>query len=99
MAALIGLGEDEFWQSTPRYFASRQKAYRQSRQSAMEDARLNAWLSIQPHLGKDARVKLTDLCTFPWEQKEQIKWAPVDPEVFKRFHEKSERLILDKRKR
>jgi hypothetical protein len=78
-AGAMGLGE--FWHMTPREFFARHNGFVADRERASmdtyESARLSAFISIQPHLSKSARLKPTDLIVFPWERKA----APPKPEL------------------
>jgi len=82
----MGMPEEEFWASTPRYFAARQKAFIEMQQREWERARFVGWISIMPHLDPKRRVRITDVCRFEWE-KVLPQFDPQTREERQRFHE------------
>lgn len=60
--------EAEFWASTPRYFAARQKAYIENQRREYERARFTGWLSVLPHVTKKSGLRITQLFRFDWEE-------------------------------
>ena len=93
---MVGMSENEFWQATPIWFAARQKAHAERVQSEWERARYAAFFAVVPHVNKGAIKQPSDLGKFPWEQTAP-KFAPVDPDVMKAWHEKAKERLLKKK--
>lgn len=85
------MSEDEFWQATPVYFAARVEAYTKHRQNAIEDARFAAWLIVGPQLKNP--VRLTKFYPLPWEEESIPQFAPIDPDVIRKFNEEADRIL------
>lgn len=82
---MVGMTESEFWDSTPRYFAARQKAYIEAERRQWERARFMGWLSGWPHVGKKmAGVSAIKLFRFDWEA-EKVEFEPVSKDEMKAF--------------
>jgi hypothetical protein len=72
-AARAGIPEAEYWDSSPRYVASRIRGQREVQQfqyeAGWEQSRLVAWATIASAPGKKKKTlhRPQDLVTFPWE--------------------------------
>lgn len=84
-AAMVGMSESEFWDSTPRYFAARQKAYIQQERRQWERARFIGWLAVLPHVGKKSGgLSAKKLFQFEWEVEKPV-FEPFNHEEMKSF--------------
>lgn len=82
---MVGMSESEFWDSTPRYFAARQKAYIEAERRQWERARFMGWLSVLPHVGKKSGgLSAKKLFRFDWEA-EKVEFEPINKEEMKAF--------------
>lgn len=89
------MGEDEFWDSTPRYFAARQKGWMDARVERFEIARTVAFFAITPHLKKGAIQKPSDLWPLPTDPAPEkpkipsqiVKPSQKDIDLLKKLHE------------
>ena len=88
--------EAEFWASTPRYFAARQKAWIETQRREWERARFTGWLAVLPHVDTKKRgLSVTDLYRFEWDEKPKPKFDPIDLEKMRKFQEEA-KLIFEK---
>lgn len=88
--------EAEFWDSTPRYFAARQKAYVEGQRRAWERARFTGWLAVLPHVDTKKRaLSVVDLYRFEWDPKPKPKFEPIDLEKMRAF-EAEAKVIFEK---
>ena len=90
---MIGMTEAEFWASTPRYFAARQKAYIENQRREYERARFTGWLSVLPHVTKKGGLRITQLFRFDWEEKPQAQFEPVDVAAMKQFEDEAKKIF------
>ncbi len=92
------MSEIEFWESTPRHFAARQKAFLMAERSEWERARFIGWLSILPYVAEGKEPKATDLYRFDWDPAEEIQGRDLEAEsdALRQF-EHDARLIFEKR--
>jgi hypothetical protein len=71
-AAKVGIGEAEYWESSPRYVAARirgQRAIERIKyESGWEQARLIAWTVARQNDRKEKFKKPTNFLQFPWEK-------------------------------
>ena len=83
MAALLGLREGEFEETTPGYFADMVEAWealqeRETRlaehanREAWERARLLSWYGVQIHVDKKDRQSLRKFMPLPWDEPEAV---------------------------
>lgn len=72
---------------------AKQKAYNENQKRLLEAARLAGWLALIPNL-KDNHSSPDKVLPFPWESAPKARFEPIDLEVFRRFHEESERILL-----
>jgi len=82
-AGYIGMGEDEFWHSTPRYFAARQRGFSDGRIERAELLRIHAFLTLSPNLKKGAYPTPADLWPMPHDAPKkqiEVQAPPLDPE-------------------
>lgn len=86
-AALMGMSESEFYETSPRFFAARQRAWQRQQQEGWEQARYIGWLCIQPHIDTKRRIKITDLGRFPWEELKKPVFEPVDKAKMDKFRQ------------
>lgn len=73
------MGEDEFWNSTPRYFAARQRGFADARTERHELARTHAFLTVLPHLKKGSLKKPGDLWPLPHDEAPAQAALPAKP--------------------
>lgn len=82
---MVGMSESDFWDSTPRYFAARQKAYIEAERRQWERARFVGWLSVLPHVGKKSGgLSAKKLFRFDWES-DRVEFEPVSKDEMKAF--------------
>ena len=82
---MVGMSESDFWDSTPRYFAARQKAYIEAERRQWERARFVGWLSVLPHVGKKSGgLSAKKLFRFDWES-DRVEFEPIDKDEMKAF--------------
>jgi hypothetical protein len=87
------MGEDEFWNSTPRYFEARQKAFFEAEKRAWERARYIGYLTVLPHVdNKKRRLKPTDLGRFEWESTKPV-FEPINRAEMEQFAADAKRII------
>jgi hypothetical protein len=67
LAAYCGLGEDEFWGTTPRYLSARQKAKERELHLSWEQTRFLSYTIFKTVDSKNKIRKVQDVCKFPWE--------------------------------
>lgn len=90
----MGMGEDEFWHCTPRYFAAKQKAWLNTQRRQWELARFTGWLSVLPHVSKKGGLRITDLYRFDWEEKPKAREIPPEElEALRKFQEDAKRIF------
>ena len=96
------MGEDEFWHSTPRYFAARQRGWADARTERLEIARTSAFLAVMPHVKKGSLRSPKDLWPLPHDAPPTAKpKAPAqlakpsakDIELLRKMHEQLGRPI------
>jgi len=88
------MSEREYWDSTPRFFYARYKAWERQEQTKWERARLAGYLAAAPHFDHKRRVKITDMWRFPWDK--APKFEPVDKEAMEKFRDEAKK-IFEKR--
>lgn len=97
----MGMGEDEFWRTTPRYFALRTEAESKREQKQWEQARLPGFLSLSAHFKKGFRLRPADVYRFPWEATtpDALKeaWKKIDPEILERERKRTEEELARRR--
>lgn len=89
------MGEDEFWHSTPRYFAARQRGWSDARTERLEIARTSAFLAVMPHVKKGSIKSPKDLWPLPHDTTTAKPKAPAvlakptakDIELLRKMHE------------
>lgn len=85
------MSEAEFWDSTPRYFAARVKAFRENRHG-MEEARFVAFHVLKAGGFKVRR--LTQIAKFPWDVfAPSVKLEAWDSPAMKKFDEEADRAL------
>lgn len=91
------MGEDEFWLSTPRYFAARQKAYFEQFKNGWEQTRFIAFVVAKTVDSKRKIKKPADLLPFSWDAKVKKRKKLTADEIaqMKAFDEEAD-LILQK---
>lgn len=84
MAAGVGMGEAEIFNSSPRHLFARVKGAndRETRahQRTWEAARFMSFYLIAPHDAKNKIKQPRDLVQFPWEADSVTEWEPA-PEM------------------
>lgn len=76
--------EAEFWDTSPRYFAAKVKAYDERLKYEFERTRVSSFLICSPHLKKNAT--LNRFWPSPWDvAPKMIDWKDVDPAVLANF--------------
>lgn len=83
-AAIIGMTEREFWDSTPRWFDAKVTAHDNRMKYDFERLRVSTFLICSPNLKKNAT--LDRFWPSPWREKKVIEWQPVDPAVLANFN-------------
>ena len=80
MCGVLGVSEEEFYNTTPKFFFSRLTGFYQHIEETEKlqwvRSRWLALLTIQPHVKK--RLKENDLGVFAWEKHNEIKPEDVD---------------------
>jgi hypothetical protein len=92
---MIGMSEAEFWDTSPRYFAARVKAYDDRQKYDFERTRVASFLICSPHLKKHAT--LNRFWPSPWEKPKKIDWQPVDPAVLANFEAHADETLAQMR--
>ena len=99
-AGVMGWPEEQFNLTEPAYFIHAYNAWIKSKyegeKNEWERARYAAFFAVMPHVKKGAIKQPSDLGKFPWEQTAP-KFAPVDPDVMKAWHEKAKERLLKKK--
>lgn len=80
LGALVGLSQEEFWNTTPRYLDARRKAYESISHAAWEQARFVAFFVVKTVDSKNRFKNEQSLVRFPWEQKEDDLPMPTEEE-------------------
>ncbi|MCB0574053.1 MAG: hypothetical protein KDC61_05755 [Saprospiraceae bacterium] len=86
----MGLREQEFWDTTPRYFEALCRAEQQRQRDAIERARFVAFFTLRA-AGAKVR-KFTDVVRFPWERIKGPKVTPESIAELKAFDRKADRV-------
>lgn len=89
------MGEDEFWHSTPRYFAARQRGWSDERRERLETARTLAFFSVVPHVKAGSIKSPAQLWPLPHDAPTDKPKAPPklakptarDIELLRKMHE------------
>lgn len=89
LGALVGMSQDEFWNSTPKYLDARKRAYEQHQQLAWEQARYVAFFVIKTVDSKNKFKDEQSITLFPWEKRKkhelelptEEEWNKVDEEL------------------
>ena len=75
-AAAAGMTEQEFWDSTPRYFMIRCRTALQQRRRKLEDLRFTAFYTL---LAGGVKLReYTDVCRFEWEPAPEFDPVPQE---------------------
>lgn len=93
LAALCGMSESEFWDSTPRYMAAKVFAYEQGQQTAWEQTRYISFHAIKAADGKNRIKKPSDLGKFPWERPKPRKLTKTDIEQLNKFDNEADDVL------
>lgn len=75
--------EAEFWQTTPRFFDAKVRAWESRMKYEFEKTRTSSFLISSPYLKKSAT--LNRFWPSPWERTKAVKWEPIDPAVLANF--------------
>lgn len=87
------MSEAEFWDSTPRYFAARVKAFVENRQG-MEEARFVAYYVMKTVDPKNRYKRLTQIVKFPWEKAlRTVKLEDWDSPEMLKFDEEADKAL------
>lgn len=90
LGALVGMTEQEFWNSTPRYLDARRKAYEKNQQYGWEQARFISFYVVKTVDAKNKIKNEQDLAMFPWDEKPKeselkpltdAEWDKIDEEM------------------
>jgi len=88
LGALVGLSQEEFWNTTPRYLDACRRAYESNFRSGWEQARFVAFFVVKTVDSKNRFKSEQSLVRFPWEVKEddlpvptEQEWQKVDEEM------------------
>lgn len=84
---MIGMGEEEFWACTPRYFAARQEAYVERNKRDMEALRLSTYKICYPYLNRGSTLKR--FWPMPWDKTSATVFEPADPVELKKFEDEA----------
>jgi len=84
MAARCGMSEREFWQSTPRFFFARYKAWIEDR-NGWEQARFIAFHTMKTIDAKRQIRSVRDIAQFPWEEQEKPVFDDISQEEMRKF--------------
>jgi len=92
----MGLGEREFWDCTPRYFAARQRGWNDARTERHDLTRTLAFFSVAPHVKKGTLNSPSDLWALPGDKVAKaampVKMATVDESslaLLRKMHQQS----------
>jgi hypothetical protein len=86
------MSEVEFWDSTPRYLAARQKATTQRMQLSWEQTRFIAFETLRASTRQFKVRKPEDVCKFPWEQ-DVPRFAPQTREQLEAFDREADEIL------
>jgi hypothetical protein len=91
-AARLGIPEREFWLSTPRYFAARQKAWQEQYRLGWEQARFLAFFVIKTVDSKRRVKRFSDIAKFPWEKNTAV-FAKQSREQLQKFSDEADEVL------
>lgn len=74
------MSEAEFWESTPRYLAARQKACQVREQGEWERARYIGFWVVKTVDAKNKFKRFSHLTEFPWEKPKAVQFTPLTDE-------------------
>ena len=77
------MSEEEFWDTTPRFFDAKVKAYEARLKYEFERTRVSSFLICSPHLKKNATLER--FWPSPFHTEKQIEWQPIDPAILANF--------------
>ena len=86
------MSEVEFWDSTPRYLAARQKATTQKMQLSWEQTRFLSYTIFKTVDSKNKIRKVQDVCKFPWEQ-DVPQFVPQTKEQLQAFSDEADEIL------
>lgn len=77
LAGRCAISEEDFWNMSLRYFYNYTAGWEVNRRETWEQARLVAYYSYlsNPNIRKNARIKITDIYKFSWEEDEEAAQA------------------------
>lgn len=86
----MGMTEAEFYDTTPRHFMRRRRAWLQNRHG-MEEARFVAFYVLKAAGFKVRRFD--QVARFPWEKRRRIQWEEQSREELQEFSEAADRAL------
>ncbi|HNB51101.1 MAG TPA: hypothetical protein PK530_04130 [Anaerolineales bacterium] len=90
-AATAGMTEAEFWDSTPRYFAARLRAWSDARKRELQDLRTTHFFIVRA-----AGAKITspeNLYRYEWEAARVVEFEPMDEVEMQRFSDEADEAL------